>query len=507
MSGPDGLAPASPDAGNLLTGLLWYAVALAACLAVLAVNREPLFYFDTFGYLAKGYKSLAMLGFGPPPDAAAGGDAATAAAAAAGVVAGAAGSGASVDGTHSVPYSLFLALLARGQALSAVALVNAALVLVSMWLTARVLRRDLALALPVPMLVALPVIVAATSSLPFYVAYVMPDIFTPVLILMVALLSIAVHRMQRCEIALALGLGWAAALSHLSHPAIALLLLPVSAVVALVLAGRRWWLAPLLVASFVLLPLAEKEAFKVSVETVSRAEVSYKPFLTARLIQDGPGLAYLDAHCPDPAIATCPLWQALQASDDPYRLTASHIIFEKSARLGSLQHLDAAEQRRVSDAQIDFFFAVLADRPVATVTAVTRNALRQAGMVDIDMTLPGKGTREWLADWNRSEPASAVSLGRLTTEGAWQAGLGRLHAAVYAVSALLLVGVMLGLGRLPAAMRLLVLVVLAGILANAVVCGGVSQPATRYGARVAWLLPLVATLTLLVRAGLPRRRD
>jgi hypothetical protein len=480
----------------MVAALLWYAAALAACLAVLAVNREPLFYFDTFGYLSKGYKSLAMLGLGLP-QAGGGGT---------GGGGGGARAVADVDGTHSVVYSLFLALLARARLLEGMVLVNAGLVLVTGWLVARVLRRDYALSLPLPMLVALPVIAAATTALPFYVAYIMPDIFTPVLIVMIALLSVFVHRMHRGEILLALGLGWVAALAHLSHPGIALLMVPLSALSALLVSRRRWWVAPLLVASFVAVPLAEKEAFKVSVETVSRAEVSYKPFLTARLIQDGPGFDYLAAHCPDPAIATCALWRALQGSDDPYRLTASHIIFERSAQLGSFLHMPPEEQRRVSAEQFDFFFKVLADRPVATTLAFIRNALLQARMVEIDMTLPGKGTREKMADWNQMVPESPVALGRLSPEGAWQGGLERLHLAIYGLSALLIVGGALGIGGLPVSVRLLLALVLAGILANALVCGGVSQPATRYGARVAWLLPQFAALMLLVRLGLPSGR-
>ena len=39
--------------------------------------------------------------------------------------------------------------------------------------------------------------------------------------------------------------------------------------------------------------------------------------------------------------------------------------------------------------------------------------------------------------------------------------------------------------------------VLLGVLANALVCGGISQPATRYGARVIWLLPLTATIMMI----------
>ena len=40
--------------------------------------------------------------------------------------------------------------------------------------------------------------------------------------------------------------------------------------------------------------------------------------------------------------------------------------------------------------------------------------------------------------------------------------------------------------------------VVVGILINAFVCGAVSQPAERYGARVIWLLPFVATVMAMV---------
>ncbi len=43
--------------------------------------------------------------------------------------------------------------------------------------------------LPVAALVGLPVLVAAFGSLPFVVSYLMPDIFAPILLLMIATLS------------------------------------------------------------------------------------------------------------------------------------------------------------------------------------------------------------------------------------------------------------------------------------------------------------------------------
>jgi hypothetical protein len=44
--------------------------------------------------------------------------------------------------------------------------------------------------------------------------------------------------------------------------------------------------------------------------------------------------------------------------------------------------------------------------------------------------------------------------------------------------------------------KVLVTMIGIGVLANAFVMGGVSQPATRYGSRVIWLLPLAAMFCL-----------
>ena len=53
--------------------------------------------------------------------------------------------------------------------------------------------------------------------------------------------------------------------------------------------------------------------------------------------------------------------------------------------------------------------------------------------------------------------------------------------------------------------KLFALFILIGIAVNALVCGGVSQPADRYGARVMWLLPFTAAFLLLVqRSQTPR---
>jgi hypothetical protein len=464
---------------------LLYAAALLACLSVALVNGGPLFYFDTEGYLDKGGEMLArLLPAAPDPAGLTGGGGA-----------GAAKGDGGVDGTRSVLYSLVLAGLARIPALEVTVLLNAAVVLLSAWLVARVLRRTLGLGAPVALLATLPVLAAATTALPFYVAYLMPDIFTPLLLLSAALLTAFAWKMTWLELALALLIGWVAGISHLSHLGIAPLLVPPALVGAVVVWGRRWWLPTFLVASLAVIPVAEKKLFAASVKAVAgpKTEVVYKPFMTARLIQDGPGLTYLEKTCPDAAEPTCALWDALQLSDDPYRLTASHIMFEQGPRLGSFRLMTPENMRRVTQAQWAFFFRVAMDQPMATSMAFLGNVLRQSAMVSVAMTLQDDPIVERLA-LAEGLAFGPFGHGRLTAETGWLPAVTALHHGIYLGSLAVILGFLAWPRALPLPLRVMAAMVLAGILVNALVCGGISQPAERYGARVAWLLPMTAAL-------------
>ncbi|MBL9060696.1 MAG: hypothetical protein JNK88_11815 [Mangrovicoccus sp.] len=479
-------------------GAIWWLLALATCLSVALINGGPLFYFDTEGYLLKGTRALTQLGLVEP-----GGAGGAAREGAAGAVRRFSAAG-EIDGTHSIVYSLLIAGLAAFRTLELMVLVNAAVVFAALGLMLRVVTRLYPVTVPRPLLLALPILAAATTSLPFYVAFLMPDIFTPVLILIAALLTAFAPRMTGWELAAALLLGWFAALSHLSHIPIAALLIPAAAIGALLVGRRRWWLAPVLVASFVLVPMAERQLFEAMVATTSKAQVTvtYKPFITARLIQDGPGYRMLEQHCPDPALASCALWEALQLSDDPYRLTATHILFAEDPPLASFQTLPAETRQAIAAEQMTFFLRVLRDQPLGTMAAFLKNTLLQAKKVSVDMTLPSDAIVKRLERYNgKAMHLADFSAGRITA-GDWLGRLTQLHLAIYGLSALVLIGLAVWPGRLPPALRVLAGMVICGVLANALVCGGISQPATRYGARAAWVLPLAATFLALIAAGL-----
>lgn len=468
---------------------LWLGAAALACLWVTLANGGPLYYFDTAGYVEQGTAALRQLGLiAPEPVVAAGGGTA-------GSVAGAA----TVDGSRSAVYAVLSGLLVWFGSLDALVLVNVVAVMVALWLPVRVAVRESLMADDAARGVALPVIVAALGSLPFYVAYLMPDIFAAILLMTGATLAAFGRRMFRWELALALLLGLFAVVSHLSHLAIALLLVPVVAVAALAQGRHRWWVGPLAMTFIVAGGFAEQKAFRAAAKALEGAEVIIKPYITARLIQDGPGYGYLSRHCPDAAIPTCALWAALQKSDNPRRLTATHIVFENSPDLGSFRLLDPADQARVADGQIRFFLDVLGDAPVATVLAFARNMAIQTGMISVDMTLPTAqidvANAAISGGWT-----GPLTDGNLRADASWLGPLTLMQGVLYALSGLVVAALVVLPGRVATAWRIFALVLVAGILANALVCGGISQPATRYGARVIWLMPMLAALLSMAAA-------
>lgn len=484
--------------------VLWIAVALLACLSVFLINGKPLFYFDTMGYVSQGHSALYHIGIPAKSP----------------IHREPVGEGSSrkgpditadieadhiVDGSRSTVYSLLAGALARLGTLEGLIALNIAAVFLAVWLPMRIAVRHWGLHIPLSQAVALPIIMASFGSLPFYTSYLMPDAFAPVLILTVATLTVFARVMTVWEILLALALGSLATVSHLSHLGLVTLMVPAVIVISLIMSRRQWWLPPALVLIIVGMGYAEQSVLRSAARSLSDSEVIIKPYITARIIQDGPGMRYLDENCPDPAIPTCVLHEALMRSDDPMRLTASHIVFAQNERLGSFRLLSPEDQTHVSDDQIAFFFRVFSQDPLGIITALTRNVLSQAVSISVDMTLPTQGSIALNAPVS-GLLTGAFEHGRITADPGWLRIVTPLHAVVYALSLAVILALLIAPRRVPGEIKALAVMVLFGIFANAIVCGGISQPATRYGARVIWLLPLMATI-LFIFARRTRRFD
>ncbi|MCA8881900.1 MAG: hypothetical protein KDA73_18540 [Rhodobacteraceae bacterium] len=461
-------------------------IAFGFALSVYLANGAPLYYFDTASYLGQGHSMLDAIGFhdrapaavpaaGPSPDAtdASGGP-----------------TDETVDTSRSAAYALGLAILDAIAPIDLTVLANLALV----WTATVLVTRQLGPPGETTRLAAIGLIAGTLGALPFYVAFLMPDIFTPVLLLMLALLCTYGPGLDRWELGLATALALAAVLAHPSHLLTAALVMPVGFLISPAFRRRRLILPLALICIIVGGGVAERLGFAAAVEQVEGRDAQALPFLTARLIDDGPGYAYLLRKCPDPEIATCALLAPLSRSDNPLRLGAPHILFSTQPDTGSLKLLSTAEQRAIAAEQMAFVQDVIRSAPLAVVAAAVRNTLTQLAYVGVDMTVPPPPR---LADLKDAYGDDAASLrdGRLVAaDRAWLAVLRPIHEAVYVASALLLAGLLLFPSRLPPGGRTFIVVTFVGLLIHAAVCGGVSVPADRYGARAALTLPILAAI-------------
>ncbi|MFZ1661651.1 MAG: hypothetical protein WAT77_06795 [Paracoccaceae bacterium] len=466
--------------------VLWYVCAFLAVMSVVLVNGRPLFYFDTIGYVDQGSEALRQLHIVAPEQTSS----------AATLSGGTESAVKTVDGSRSPFYSLIAGIFSHLGMLEGLLLFNATALFLAVWLITRVALRTHVASMSMAAATCLPLIIASLGSLPFYAAYLMPDLLAPVLVLIISALTAFGRNMLRWELLLAVLIGIAAIVSHLSHFAIAGLMLLAALPMTLFLGRRGALLAPLMIVFILGAAYLQGKAFQVVAEKAAHSEVVIKPYLTARLIQDGPGYQWLKRHCPDPEIDSCPLWDALQLSHDPYRLTASHITFETSKRLGSFRLMTEENQKRVADAQVKFFKAVLMEMPIETTIAFLKNTFIQSSMVSIDMTLPTDKI-EMRNEGVTGLLSGPLKIGRLHGDRPWVEVLVSAETGFYVAALGFVITLLVLPGPVPAAVRVFAVMVMLGVLANALVCGGISQPATRYGARMIWLLPFLAAFLLI----------
>jgi len=222
--------------------------------------------------------------------------------------------------------------------------------------------------------------------------------------------------------------------------------------------------------------------------------VVYNPFLTVRLIVDGPGMLILQEQCPQSGLAACDLSAMLTGHAE--RMDASKIMFASSADEGSLRLLSAETQRQIAREDTRFASAVVKSHPLAVGVAILGNMIEQVRTYSVIMTLPLGNTLDRVAEMSDAVP-DILFTARLTELPAWLSSIEKLHSAVYALSALAIAVLIVLPAHGPARpLRIFALCCLAGILANALICGGISQPAERYGGRVMLLLPMVLVVLL-----------
>lgn len=358
--------------------------------------------------------------------------------------------------------------------------------------------------------------VAVGSTLPFIAGFIMPDVFAGYLILAAALIFVTWDRLSRWErVTLGLLIGWSATL-HGSHPLLGWAIVGVAAAGGLLLRADRKKLAfaSLLVGGSIVAGVVAASISMQALKWTTGDEAGRPPFLSVRLLADGPGRKYLRWACDHGETYTLCRFRnlPLDKSED--------MLWADQPGRGLFNVSDYATRMALMHDEGRFALHTVAYDPLGVASAALEHWGEQLLLVWVEDPLRDPHyylTNNYWKDTNLPQMIEAIGWcgkdrhgckTRLSMDQSeW------LHDGL-AVLALLLIVVRF---CLPDARRMLLkwrfdraapvapwmaatAIVLFAILINALICGAISGPFPRYQNRVIWTGATMAAIGLLALA-------
>lgn len=460
-----------------------------------AANGRPAVFFDTSSYFSQGEYLATRLHLVPPP---AGDRLSDPTSIIPEAMARMDTTALTVAGARSPFYGLLLFLTATFGTLWVLAFVQA---LLAAWVVCLMLRA-MDLGPSIGRWLAMTTILALGTSLPFFAAFAMPDIFIAIGIVVVALTLVYPEHLSWQERVGCLVLLALCAAFHRSC-LITVAALAICAVAALVFVGldaRRIAGRVGTVAAALAIAGMAPAAFDIAYKRDTGLSRIAPPFLMARVLADGPGRTYLAAFCPGGASPT------LCAMAKRAFKTEGDILWNTDPAVGIYQASDAPTRRRLKAEEPAFVAAAVAYSPWAQLKASTRNVLEQIRLYWVDDPLENpslflSGPFDGRTAMRSVVPGAAACIDDESVCDARvdDVVLARLHLLVLVVALLVIIarvaaalrpGLSAGAdGRVTlAAAGLLVL----GLVLNDAVCAIFAGSFPRYEARAVWLLPMAA---------------
>jgi hypothetical protein len=388
-------------------------------------------------------------------------------------------------GMRSFFYSLGILPLHWNVTLWPVVALQCLLVAFLLWLVVRSfqLRQTI---LPYLILVLL---LSLFTGIGWYAALIMPDFLGPLLYLSIYLLVFARETLARWERISLYLIAWWAITSHATH---LLLAAGLCMILALLLAvDRRTFrqhIRPVcVVAAIVALAAASQLALYSYLYGKPSLNGEQPPFLTARIIADGPGRWYLEEHCGEQNWAICDHVHNLPDDPDDFLWGAG----------GIYQNASEDEMKRLSLEEIPFVLATLRAYPHQQISRSAANFLGQLttfGFEDLDASswaldeFPTVLPRARTSYVRSLQARNALPLDLLTSIQLW---------AVLASLAAIAVFVPLLWRRHSPRLIGLSVVIVSMVVVNALVTGTLSMVEDRFECRVVWLVPLLAGMCVL----------
>lgn len=221
------------------------------------------------------------------------------------------------------------------------------------------------------------------------------------------------------------------------------------------------------------------------------------PLITARFIADGPGRDFIRTGCGGRRFAVCAM---------PYRdwTSSADFLWSRDPAKGAFLLADAPTRRRMSLEDMAFARAVALAYPVRTVGLAMWNSLLQIANFKTDILDERCFANPVCTGGQFPEPLARQIGASPAGRGLWPAAPLTFVAYGAVVASLIALTVLLpGLRRIDRnAARLLALwlaLLALAMAANAFLGGAISEPQSRYQARIIWLLPFFALITLFLR--------
>jgi hypothetical protein len=325
------------------------------------------------------------------------------------------------------------------------------------------------------------------SSLPWFTGQLMPDVFTSVVLLGTFLLAFCADLLSRRELIYVGVLTAAAIATHLSHIVIAFgLILLCGALVPMFVTTQieiRRWMA-LLFLPFILAVCSILAVNWINSRAITFARNS-NVFLLAKLIEEGPALAYLVRACPDIQYSLCAHTDEMKGMhQDDLKWWGGSPFY----KVGGLDQLEPEARRIV--------WATLRTYPVEVLKSELANAGQLIFRFGIGEGLT-PGSVHLVAPYIREIFGPDVEKSLLRSRQAHDqlpiAEFRRLHAWALASSFVLgLWSLIRARGSMQARLRALYVFVPMAVLCNVVITAALSGPFDRYLARVSWLILFVA---------------
>lgn len=327
------------------------------------------------------------------------------------------------------------------------------------------------------------------TSMDWFVSLIMPDILGPLLYLCIYLLVFARETLSRAERLIVIPIAWWGIVSHASH---LILAAGLCILLALLLVLRfRWmrgrWRSVGEVTMIVLLAAVSQSALHGYLYGTPSLNGERPPFLMARVIADGPGLWYLQQHCPGMQFVLCDHLQELPQDPDVF------LWGEK----GVWANADDATTSRLRQEERPFVLATLRAYPGAQLSKSLSNFGQQLRSFGFYLFGP--------SDWMSQEFASVLPgersqylQGRQAQDDLPLEFFTSVQNWTVFASLIIIVAFLRRIWRnRPARLIGLGIVIVSTVVANALVTGTLSMVEDRLQSRVVWLIPFLAIVLAL----------